>query len=400
MTRLPRSPADRAERLHRLLERAGASCAITRPGGEVLRCGAAPPAFGVAFRSPRSLRGGLDEFSLGRAYIDGEIDLEGDPLAILSLRGRLSRRPPLSLVLRFLADLFLRPARSVNRASIAYHYGLPDEFFLAFVDTAYRLYSHGLFGHETDTLEHASERKLRTMYEALQLHPGARLLDVGAGWGAVTRYCGRRGVHVTSLTLAGNGGRHIEDLIRREGLPGEVHQADFLDYRPACPYDAVAMIGVVEHIPNYRRLFQQAWDCLRPGGLLYLDGATTPEKYRVGALSRRYIWPGTTTFICLPDLIRELQYHGLELLGVWEESRDYELTMRHWAERLDATRERTGARWGEPVYRAFRLYLWGGVHAFGTGLLHAYHLLARRGPAPGPRPGLARRVVNFLLGLI
>jgi len=32
-------------------------------------------------------------------------------------------------------------------------------------------------------------------------------------------------------------------------------------------------------------------------------------------------------------------------------------------------------RWGEHVYRRFRIYLWGCVHYFGTGTITAYRLL-------------------------
>jgi len=87
------------------------------------------------------------------------------------------------------------------------------------------------------------------------------------------------------------------------------------------------------------------------------------------------------------------------VVEVAEESRDYELTMRGWAERFDARKDEIVARWGERVYRAFRLYLWGGCHAFHVDRLQAYHVVARRGAGPGPRPGVARRVRNFVRGL-
>ena len=65
--------------------------------------------------------------------------------------------------------------------------------------------------------------------------------------------------------------------------------------------------------------------------------------------------------------------------------------MRHWAERFDAQREVIVARWGEKLYRAHRVFLWGGCHAFRHDGLQAYHLVARRGPTPGPRPGILTR---------
>jgi cyclopropane-fatty-acyl-phospholipid synthase len=88
-----------------------------------------------------------------------------------------------------------------------------------------------------------------------------------------------------------------------------------------------------------------------------------------------------------------------EILDVTRETRDYELSMLEWAKRLDAAKDDVVARWGEETYRAFRLFLRGGAHAFRTNALQAYHLVAERRAAPGPRPSTASRVVQFLAGL-
>jgi cyclopropane-fatty-acyl-phospholipid synthase len=120
----------------------------------------------------------------------------------------------------------------------------------------------------------------------------------------------------------------------------------------------------------------------------------------VSAFSRRYVWPGTHTFLCLQDFVRELLYDGMDLVAVNNETRDYELTMTHWAERFDAAREEIIARWGRETYRAFRLYLWGGSRAFHHDRMQAYSLVAERRTDGGPRPGSLRRIVNELRSMI
>src|SRR5205085_6822305 len=117
------------------------------------------------------------------------------------------------------------------------------------------------------------------------------------------------------------------------------------------------------------------------------------------AFTRHYIWHGTHSFLALQDIIEELLYHGFEVVDVRRETRDYELTIRHWAKRLDKHHREIEARWGEQRWRAFRIYLWGGAHAFKTNRLPAYHLLAEKRPAPGPRPSNWRRFWHFLAGL-
>jgi cyclopropane-fatty-acyl-phospholipid synthase len=383
----------------RLLEAAGASCELRLPAGETVKIGAGPPSFRVTLCNERALRVPLDEFSLGQAYVQGDIDLEGDILALLDVRDRLLDHSPLSARLRFLAQLFLNPPALVNRRAIGYHYTLGDDFYLSFIDRAYRFYSHCVFHSDEDTLEEAAEHKLESMWNALNLKPGQRLLDIGGGWGGVTEYCGARGVHVTSLTLIEDSANYIRNLIRRKNVTGEVILQDVLDHRPIEPYDHAVIYGVIEHIPNYRLFCRRVWDSLKPSGRLYLDASATVEKYDMSAFTRHYIWHGTHTFLALQDMIEELLFHGFEIVGVKRETRDYELTIRCWAQRLDAHHDQIAARWGEARWRSFRVYLWGGAHAFRTNRLQAYHLVAEKRAHPGPRPGNWRRFKHFLRSL-
>jgi cyclopropane-fatty-acyl-phospholipid synthase len=393
-------PASRTgEGLLRLLDGAGVACEVEFPSGEVVRCGEGQPRFRAVFHSDRVLRRAFDEFALGQAYVEGDLDLEGDLWSVFEVRDRLQDRARLAPLLRFFVNLFLVAPTRLNRKSIAFHYSFGDDFYHAFIDTRYHFYSHGLFHSDAETLEESSEHKLETMFAGLRLAPGMRLLDIGGGWGGVTRYCGARGVHVTSLTLAQDSYRYIRNVLDSTGLPGEVHLQDFLEHRPERPYDAIVIYGVIEHIPNYRRFCERAWECLAPGGRIYMDASASKEKYVMSAFTRRYIWHGTHTFLALPDVVQELLWNGFEVEEVKRETRDYELTMRHWAERFDGARDFIVGRWGEKVYRAFRIYLWGGAHAMHTDLLQAYHLVARRRDEPGLRPGLGRRMRNFVRGL-
>ena len=47
---------------------------------------------------------------------------------------------------------------------------------------------------------------------------------------------------------------------------------------------------------------------------------------------------------------------------------------KHWAENLDRHREEIVERWGEALYRTFRLYLWGCVDGFARDVIQAYRL--------------------------
>lgn len=82
--------------------------------------------------------------------------------------------------LTFLYQLVLLPATWVNKRAISEHYTLGDDFYLTFIDSAYRFYSQVLFHRDDEMLEQAAEHKLETMYAALGLRPGMRLLYTSA----------------------------------------------------------------------------------------------------------------------------------------------------------------------------------------------------------------------------
>jgi cyclopropane-fatty-acyl-phospholipid synthase len=384
-----------------IVEDNGTPCEVEFESGETLRCGVGEPRIFVKFHSDRVLYGNLSELSLGQAYLDGEWDVEGDMLNALDLKQHLQGQEDFFTKVRFITNLFFRTATWVNKRAIAAHYSFGDDFYLTFIDRKYRFYSHGIFHSDDETLEEASEHKLESMYSALQLKAGMRLLDIGAGWGGVHQYCGPRGIHVTALTLAEDSYSYVDSLIKRMELKNcSIILEDFLNHHPKEPYDAVVIYGVIEHIPYYRKFCERLRACLKPGGRLYLDAAAALQKYDVNDFARIYIWRGTHTFLCLQDIVQELLYYGMEIVEIKRETHDYELTMKHWATRFDNNREEIIERWGQEIYRAFRMYLWVGCNCLRANTLQAYHLVAQKHLLPGPRPSITRRTYHFIRSLV
>lgn len=395
------STQPKTSRLEQLIEQSEIPCELRFASGEIRQFGSGRPKFSVTFHSDNLLNARLNEFTLGKAYVDGEFDIDGDMLSVLDFRDVLKHQTELSLRLKFVTLLFLRTTAYVNKWAISTHYNFGDDFYLAFIDKKYRFYSHCVFHADDETLEQAAEHKLEAMYDALHLKPGMRLLDIGAGWGGVHEYCGPRGVHVTSVTLTEDSFNYTNDLIERLGLDNcSVKIEDFLKHTPEQAYDAVVIYGVIEHIPYYRKFCEKLWDCLIPGGLFYLDASANHEKFNMSDFTRTYIWQGTHTFLNLQEFIQELLLHGMEVIDVKQQTRDYELTMKHWASRFDAEKKTIVDGWDEKIYRAFRMYLWSGCHAFRVNRLQAYSLVARRHQLAGPRPGSVKRLYNFLRSLV
>jgi cyclopropane-fatty-acyl-phospholipid synthase len=227
------SAGDNAARLIGVLQRLNTAGSVEYADGTCQLVGGTEPVWHIRFRTEAAQSLPLDEYVLGRAYVEGDLDLDGDLAALLEVRSQLRKGITVREEAAFAYRLMLRSPTKVNAAAIAKHYTLGDDFYLSFIDRRYRYYSHCLFHHDHETLEEAAEHKLESMFNALDLKPGMRLLDIGGGWGGTTQYCGNRGVEVTSLTLVEESAAYIRRLIAERGIPGQVIVQDILDHRPA-----------------------------------------------------------------------------------------------------------------------------------------------------------------------
>jgi cyclopropane-fatty-acyl-phospholipid synthase len=314
----------------------------------------------------------LDETRIAEAYLDGSIDFEGSLLAALRLRPILSDRHPLAWLWKMWLVPFLVSQTRADTQWISEHYDEDPEFFGLLLGPTY-CYSHAHFESDDEPLEKAMARKFDCALEACRLRPGQRVLDIGGGWGAFSRYAGERGIRVTSLTISEPSERFIQDLIQTENLPCEVVRRHLLDYESPEPFDAIVNMGVTEHLPDYRATLACYERLLVPGGRIYLDASSGTARYGNTSFIFKHIFPGNASTLCLHDYVEEVRRTPFELVSLHNDRRSYELTALHWARNLERHRDAIVERWGERLYRKFRLFLWGCVYSFGTRQLSAYH---------------------------
>jgi cyclopropane-fatty-acyl-phospholipid synthase len=369
-------------RLQRLLESMASvlppdtAFVVEHPGGKH-RVGSGQVRFQLSVHNQRGTVAitSLDENRIGEAYLDGDIDLAGDLVAALNLRTLLTDSHPLAYLWSTYGQRLCFGQVRQDKRWIHEHYDSDSEFYLLFLDRQHRCYSHGYFVNDEEPLERAIRRKLDTAIETCGIQPGWRVLDIGAGWGAFTEHAGKRGIHVTSLTISAESERYVKELIARENLPCEVLRAHFLEYRSQEPYDAIVNLGVTEHLPDYRATLAQYRSLVKPGGRVFLDACASRSKYPFSSFVLSHVWPGNATPLQLSDYVDAVAGTPFELMELRNDRRNYLLTTKHWAENLDDHRETIINRWGEHLYRRFRLYLWGCVHSFSTDDVTAYHLL-------------------------
>jgi cyclopropane-fatty-acyl-phospholipid synthase len=368
------------------------------PSGAVHRVGAAGavPDFRLRLTNDRAWRAlhSLDETRIGEAYMRGDIDVEGDFMAALDLRRFLSDRHPLASLWRFVQP-WLYGDTGADKSWVPQHYDYGNDFYFAFLDRKFRLYSQAVYTSEDETLEQAAQNKLDYVMDACRLGPGSRVLEVGGGWGSFAGYAGSRGVDVTMLTISHEQYRYLAEWCETHPSPARlraVYESIFA-YEPAERYDAIVLCGVMEHLPDYAALFRKFDALLEPGGRVYMDFAAGRKKFDVSAFTYRYVFPGDHTPVALPELFAAANRTGLEPIALHNDRHSYYLTLRAWARNLEAARRELVARHGERVFRLFHIYLWAGAHLHRDGGLEAYRAVFQKArDLPSAAIGMTGRV--------
>ena len=355
--------------------------------------------------------------ALGEAYLRGDIDIEGDIWTVLEagrrfdlrrLGGKLRRlvrhglelrrgvrsAPPLRRLARLSGP---RHSRARDLAAVRFHYDVGNEFYALWLDSR-RTYSCAYFAAQDMTLDTAQEAKLDLVSSKLRLGPGMRLLDIGCGWGSlIIRAAQRCGVEAIGVTLSGVQSESATEEIQRNGLADRARAMvrDYRDLRPLGRFDAIASIGMFEHVGRARlaEYFAAAFDALRPGGLFLNHGIATtdtahrfrPPWHRFGAhdFLGRYVFPDGE-LVSVEDAIGFARRAGFELLDVQSLRPHYALTLKAWVERLEASADRARRIAGEEVYRTWRIYMAAARRGFEDGALDVAQLLLARPEANRP----------------
>jgi cyclopropane-fatty-acyl-phospholipid synthase len=361
-----------------LANKACAPFVIRLPNDDIYRFGNGDPTFTISLKDQNAMRAitRFDELRFTEAYIDGNLDIEGSMWDVVSCREVLRDIHPLHFLRWRLAPLLAGQLRT-NRRAIAEHYEHESDFYLKFMDSS-RCYSQAIFEHDDEPLEKAQQRKLDFVVQSCGLKAGDRVLDVGGGWGTFVEHAGKQGIQVTALTIARKSEEFIGNLIRQMHLPCKVIYGDFYEHVAPEPYDAIVILGVMEHLPDYPAVVQQFQRLLKPGGKIYLDASSFREKYSKPTFISRYVYPGNHRFFCLHDFLTEVAKTNLEVRSIHNDRHSYYLTCREWAKNLDAERDEIVQRWGERLYRIFRLYLWGSSYSFFTRGMDAFRVVLER----------------------
>jgi cyclopropane-fatty-acyl-phospholipid synthase len=361
---------------------------------------------GVVLRSPEALRRIVTapgELGFARAYVAGDLDIEGDlyeTLVLLEPRRALLRLvPELLPVVRDLGIDALRPpppppeeARLRGRrhskvrdaAAIAHHYDVSNRFYQLVLGPSLT-YSCAVFADPDATLEEAQEAKHELVARKLGLREGMRLLDVGCGWGSMLVHAAvHHGISGVGITISRRQAELARERVRAAGVADrvEIRLADYRDVSDG-PYDAVSSIGMVEHVGHAQLglYLARLHALLRPGGRLLNHGIGRPARRRRLLPRRtfvnRYVFPdGELQEV--GAVASRMQAAGLELRHLESLREHYALTLRNWVRNLERSWDEAVAEVGIARARIWRLYMAGSALGFEAGRLQVHQLLAVR----------------------
>jgi cyclopropane-fatty-acyl-phospholipid synthase len=371
-----------ANTLEAFINRVGAAAttfSIELPDGEKRNVGRGEAEFHVGLRSDRALKAlrTLDEGDIAEAYLQGDIDLEGDMLKPFALRASLDDRHPMVAAWRFIQPLLFGQVYT-NKRAISSHYNADPKLFLSFLDPAFPAYSQGVYANDGEPLAKALERKFDWAIAKCELSPGKRVLEIGPGWGAFAGHALQAGVHFTGVTNSEVSQSYLRSKLANFGDRFDILFTDFYDYEPKERFDAIVIMGVIEHLPNYERVLKKFFQLLKPGGLVFLDGSAARKKYELSTFMVRHIYPGNHSFLVLDDLLNKLGRTELELMEVHNDRWSYFLTFKQWALNLEANKDHVRRAFGDFEFRKFRLYLWGAAYEFLARNLDCYRLVMQK----------------------
>ncbi len=349
---------------------------IEMPDGAKRSVGQGEPVFSVALHNDRAVKAvrTLDEADIAEAYLQGDMDLDGDMLKPFTLRSELDDSHPLVAAWRFVQPLMFGQVYT-NKQAIASHYNLDPDLFLSFLDPVFPAYSQGIYESDDEPLAKALERKFDWAIEKCELGNGKRALEIGPGWGAFASHVLKSGIQYTGITNSEVSQSFLREKLADFGDRFEILLTDFYDYEPDELFDAIVIMGVIEHLPNYEKVLRKFFRLLKPGGLVFLDGSAARKKYELSTFMVRYIYPGNHSFLVLDDFLNKLNKTEFECEEVHSDRWSYYLTFKQWAKNLEANKDATIKRFGDFEYRRFRLYLWGATYEFLSRNLDCYRLI-------------------------
>ena len=238
--------------------------------------------------------------------------------------------------------LLNRNSRRGSAKNIHAHYDLGNDFYGLWLDPTMNYSSAWFNGDLGQPMADAQHAKIRRALSEAGVVSGARVLEVGCGWGALAELAAREfGAQVTGVTLSHE---QLEFAQRRVAQAGVARRCTlrWQDYRELgtepehVPFDAIVSIEMFEAVGReyWDDYFSMLRRCLKPGGRACIQTITIRDdlfdRYlRSTDFIQQYIFPGGL----LPSVAQfeaQAQRAGFVVERQLAFGADYAETLRRW----------------------------------------------------------------------
>jgi cyclopropane-fatty-acyl-phospholipid synthase len=388
--------------LRRLVRRG--SFTITTAGGKTYTFGdGSGPPVAVRFTSAKAQHAALldPELKLGEAYMNGTFVVErgsiADVLAVLFGQERYVS-PIWALLPRLMRYLFRRlqhfNPRSRARHNVAHHYDLDGRLYRLFLDGDEQ-YSCAYFESRDQSLDDAQLAKKRHLAAKLCIEPGAKVLDIGCGWGGLALYLAEiAGANVTGITLSQEQYKRAQNRALERGVTANT-TFRLVDYRDVDGrFDRIVSVGMFEHVGVgfYDVFFRRCAQLLADDGiaLLHTIGRSGPPGITNPWIAK-YIFPGGY-IPALSEVLPAVQRAGFMVADVEILQLHYAETLKAWRERFLAHRTEVMRLYDRRFVRMWEFYLACSEMAFRESdmVVFQIQLAKHKGVTPATRDYIAR----------
>jgi cyclopropane-fatty-acyl-phospholipid synthase len=376
-------------------------------------------------RALRRILWAPNELGFARAYVAGDVELDGDIFqAFQAIQGSGpepvavtidadTRKALVRAVLKLgivgpppkppAEEVHLRGRKHSKRRdadAIAHHYDVGNDFYQVVLGES-MTYSCAYWGDGIDDLSAAQFAKCDHVARKLGLREGMRVLDVGCGWGTFALHAARTyGVQVVGVTLSEEQAAYAKKRMATEGVADlvDIRVQDYRDVTDG-PYDAISSIGMAEHVgmsmlPVYAA---DLFALLRPEGRL-LNHAISRRPGKRPDFSRtsfidRYVFPDGE-LEPMGTMIDALEGAGFEVRDVESLREHYALTLRAWVANLERGWDEAARLTSLGRARIWRLYMAGSALAFEGNHIGVNQVLAVK-PTPLGASGMPRTRAAF-----
>ncbi|HEX3460667.1 MAG TPA: cyclopropane-fatty-acyl-phospholipid synthase family protein [Acidimicrobiales bacterium] len=345
------------------------------------------------------------ELGVARAFVAGDLSLEGDLFAMLRVLHDTAPRDLRKMGLRALPPIVdaarrlgaigpplpapaeeCRPTgrlHSLGRDAkvISHHYDVGNDFYRLFLGPR-MTYSCARFVSETSTLEEAQDAKHELICRKLGLdqHPGSRLLDVGCGWGSMAIHAAQHHqASVVGVALSSEQVDLAQERVKAAGLDDRI-EIRLQDYRELKgeQFDAISSIGMFEHVGTSAMAlyFTTLRDLLGPTGRLLNHAISSPGGSVLGRRTfiGRYVFPDGE-LLDVGEVILAMQRAGFEVRDVESLREHYAKTLRAWVANLEEGWDQAVALVGERRANIWRFYMAASANGFDDAGLAIHQVL-------------------------